>query len=113
MVRLGAAKVKLQEYDGAVFGDVKLDLAGGGTGASDAATARTNLGLGTMAVQNSNTVAITGGTLTGIAQLDLNTSITFNADASFDLGTFAKQTRRGYFKDALVLPVGTDKYATS
>ena len=38
----------------------------GGTGASTAAGARSNLGLGTMATQNSNTVAITGGTITGI-----------------------------------------------
>lgn len=35
----------------------------GGTGASDAASARTNLGLGTMAVQNANGVAITGGSV--------------------------------------------------
>jgi hypothetical protein len=31
-----------------------------------AATARTNLGLGTMATQNANAVAITGGTITGV-----------------------------------------------
>lgn len=35
----------------------------GGTGASTAAGARTNLGLGTIATQNSNNVAITGGTI--------------------------------------------------
>ena len=34
----------------------------GGTGSDTAAGARTNLGLGTMAVQNANAVAITGGT---------------------------------------------------
>lgn len=34
----------------------------GGTGATTAAGARTNLGLGTMALQNANAVAITGGT---------------------------------------------------
>lgn len=113
MVRLGSALVKLQEYDGAAFGDVKLDLTGGGTGASTAATARTNLGIGTMGVQNSNAIAVTGGTVTGLTQLDMSASITWAADASYDLGTFAKQTRKGYFKDAIVLPVGVDKYATS
>ena len=37
----------------------------GGTGASTAAGARANLGLGTMATENSSNVAITGGTITG------------------------------------------------
>jgi nitrogenase molybdenum-iron protein alpha/beta subunit len=33
---------------------------------TDAATARTNLGLGSMAVQNANSVNITGGTIDGV-----------------------------------------------
>jgi len=45
-----------------------LAVAGGGTGAATAADARTNLGLGTMATQNSNNVNITGGTLAGTSQ---------------------------------------------
>lgn len=53
-----------QEYN-AGFADVLLALAGGGTGAATAVNARTNLGLGTMAVQNSSAVNISGGTLIG------------------------------------------------
>ena len=41
----------------------------GGTGATTASGARTNLGLGTIATQNANSVAITGGSITGITDL--------------------------------------------
>jgi len=42
-----------------------LPLANGGTGSDNASGARTNLGLGTIATQNANAVAITGGTIDG------------------------------------------------
>lgn len=44
-----------------------LALLSGGTGARDAPAARVNLGLGTMAVQNADAVAITGGTIANVA----------------------------------------------
>jgi hypothetical protein len=46
-----------------------LPVASGGTGASTAADARTNLGLGTISTQAANNVAITGGSITGITDL--------------------------------------------
>lgn len=46
-----------------------LAVADGGTGAATAANARTNLGLGTIATQNANTVNITGGNISGITDL--------------------------------------------
>jgi hypothetical protein len=64
---------------GIVTGITALAVADGGTGANTALGARTNLGrasgatttVGTMAVQNSNLVAITGGNITGITALAL------------------------------------------
>jgi hypothetical protein len=42
-----------------------LDIASGGTGGTTPATARSNLGLGTLATQNTGSVQITGGAING------------------------------------------------
>jgi hypothetical protein len=54
---------------GSISGITPLPLASGGTAASSAGQARTNLGLGTLSTQNANAVAITGGSITGITDL--------------------------------------------
>lgn len=63
IIRYNRASNKFQEYFNAIWNDLILSIAGGGTGSSTAAGARTNLGLGTLATQNSNAVNITGGSV--------------------------------------------------
>lgn len=76
-------------------GDTDLAVADGGTGASTAAGARTNLGLGTIATQNAASVEITGGSITGITDLavaDGGTGASTAADARTNLGLGALAT---------------------
>jgi hypothetical protein len=64
----------------------------GGTGSTTASGARTNLGLGTMATQSDASVAITGGSITGITDLaiaDGGTGASTAAGALVNLGLTA------------------------
>jgi hypothetical protein len=58
-----------------------LAVTSGGTGSNNASGARTNLGLGTMAVQNSSAVTITGGSISGITDLAVADGGTGASDA--------------------------------
>jgi hypothetical protein len=68
---------------GSISGITPLAVTDGGTGGKTQAEARTGLGLGTMATQNSTAVAITGGTITGTSVAVPFGSVTDRAYAAF------------------------------
>lgn len=72
------------EISGELTLSTDLAITEGGTGASTASGARTNLGLGTIATQNANAVAITGGTITDLSSLNFGSNMTITG-ASGDL----------------------------
>jgi hypothetical protein len=77
-----------------------LAVSEGGTGASTATAARTNLGLGTMATQAASAVAITGGSIAGIADLaiaDGGTGASTAAAARTNLGFAPFAVSGAYF----------------
>ena len=68
----------------------------GGTGANNASASRTNLGLGSIATQNANSVTITGGSVTGITPIRIedggtNAGDAISARTNLGLGSLAVQ----------------------
>ena len=81
-----------------------IPVTAGGTGASDAGTARTNLGIGSLGTQASSAVSITGGSVTGITDIaiaDGGTGASTVAGAKSNLGF-----KTGYSADNVAATAG-------
>lgn len=89
MIRYNRSSNKFQEYNGSAWVDKSLSVAGGGTGATNAADARTNLGIGTMGLQNASAVAITGGSIAGLTTLGVSGAVTFAGGLTAGSGAVA------------------------
>lgn len=101
-----------EEYLASVWTAKVLGITGGGTGGTDAASGRAALGIGTLGVQDSNSINVTGGALSGIT-VSLSGNLSFGTHNAYDVGSYANQARKMYVASAFVFPVGVDKYATS
>ena len=80
---------KIAITGGTIAGITDLAIADGGTGASTASVARTNLGLGSLATQNANDVTITGGAISGVTFSGSFTGVTLVESTTFATSTAA------------------------
>ena len=108
MVRYNRTSDKFQEYrttPAPGWYDLVLSAAGGGTGGTAA--------LGSMAFQSAGSIAVTGGTLSGITSLTMAGNILFDADGTRNVGSNANKINNVYIKNGLVVPVGVDKWVSA
>ena len=90
-------------------GGVIWAISQGGTGSSTAQGARSNLGIGTMGVQNSDNVAITGGSISGVVipYTDISGLATVAHTGSYaDISGLATVAHTGAYSDLSGTPTG-------
>jgi len=108
-MRYNRATKIFEEWSGSAWVACVIGVAGGGTGANSQGGVAASLGLGTMAYQNSNAIAVTGGTA-DLTWLIARSIITPAVNLGCDLGDNARRFNKGYIAGGLVIPVGVDKY---
>lgn len=77
-IKYNRATSEIQEWDGANFNNRIFAITSGGTGASDATNARTNLGIGSLGTQNSNAINVTGGSISNLTTLGVSGNATIS-----------------------------------
>lgn len=101
---------KTQVGLGSVTNDAQLKIASNLSDLNNAGTARTNLGLGSIATQAANNVTITGGSITGITDLAIADGGTGASDAATAFGNLkqaASDTATGVVELATTSEINT------
>lgn len=73
-----------------------VSISNGGTGATTISGARTNFGIGTLGLQNANSVDVTGGSITGITDLAIADGGTGASNAAGALANLGGQPLLGF-----------------
>lgn len=85
-IRYNRSTNLFEEWTGAAWSTKVISVAGGGTGATNASDARTGLGIGSLATQNSDAVTITGGSITGLTSLGISGNADINGIVTLGSG---------------------------
>jgi hypothetical protein len=112
-IKFNRATNVFEEWDGTTWVVKSIGVVGGGTGSTTAGGARTNLGLGSIATQNANSIAISGGLISGLSSLVMAGPIGVSADNVHDIGSNTLRFRNIFIRSGAVAPVGTDKWVVA